>query len=186
MNKAFELDNYYTEYSTFISEAPVENKIWVLGGKIKSRYTNPLGTSEHYIDFNKAEFIHISYRGDPRGKRVVEEIDLVKMNIDLIKKESLWGVYNLPDVLEYMIIKTSGEEDFNGTRCVYLEMEDDFDIETWEIYIHKEYGVVMKLERYSESGELLESFTRTLFETGIVTDKEFEIPAGIEIEEEIY
>ena len=66
-----------------------------------------------------------------------------------------------------MRIKSSGEEDFNGTPCVYLET-DVFDSEIFKIYIHKEYGLVMKFEPYSQSGEMLFTFTRTHFETGTV------------------
>lgn len=96
-------------------------------------------------------------------------------------KQSVRWFINLPEYFTKLGVlqeKTSREEDFNGIPCVYVEMRK-YDDEVLKIHISKEYGIVMNFELHTDTGEKVTYFTRTLFETGTVSDKDIELPSDV-------
>jgi len=177
LNKAKNLDNFYSQVTLFMNQQTQEREFWVKGNRIK---TGDKGDSDQqrvqYYDSDKKEVVACNGNNGYKMELGEEEIERLKMSV-------IWGGLQYEYFSEegFAQIISEKEEDFNGVQCAYIELKT-FEGDVLKTYISKEYGVVMKYEHYSRGGEKVGDFTRQLFEMGKVTDGEVEIPEGISIE----
>jgi len=179
LNKALELDSFYSENTLYINMTTKEDMYWVKGNKIKAGQTGRQSTIYYIFDLDKKE--KYGWRDDKGAIMKMSEEE-----ITAVKRSAYWnGLYieyfSQPGYVE---ILTEREEDYNGFPCIYLEMKNH-EKDTLKVYISKEYGVVMSYEHYYKDtdSKSLEC-KRNHFEVGTVTDDEFELPSDINFQQE--
>ncbi len=74
-------------------------------------------------------------------------------------------------------VKIIGSEDFNGEPCVVFTTKDKLAGYEMKMWVHKKYGVMMKMEAESPEGEMKIEIKN--LKVGDIPDSEFEIPADI-------
>lgn len=78
-------------------------------------------------------------------------------------------------------VKIIGSEDVNGEPCHVLTTKDTvagYDMKMW---VHKKYGIMMRMEAESPEGQMKIEITN--LKVGDVSDSEFEIPADVQMME---
>ncbi|NLM20540.1 MAG: hypothetical protein GX207_02190 [Peptococcaceae bacterium] len=183
LNKSANFDNYYTQFTQYGNMAKDEVELWRKGDKLKIRMVNEKGqTYERYVDLGTSEVNTVYY---------ISENEKTGMKSELMDGEAerlgtiLWfglDLYlNRPD--EHTQIVTTKEEDFNGVPCIYIEMKT-FENEVIKWHVNKENGVVMNYELIPKSMDEATFYSkRHAVELGTVSDEEFEIPAGVEMQD---
>ena len=181
LNKALELDSFYSENTLYVNTITTEDIYWVKGNKIKVGQTISQSAAYCIFDLDKKEE-YVWKEDEGRIREMSEE------EIATAKRSAYWNemhieYFSVPGCME---ILTEREEDYNGFPCVYLEIKE-IEGDTMKLHISKEYGVVMSYERYyiDTDTKLLEC-KRNHFEVGTVTDDEFELPSDINFQESTY
>lgn len=173
LNKAMNIDNFYSEFTEWMIMGTVEKKVWMQEDKVKICEIYPEGSLEVYYDLAKGEAINNS------GFKVeLSDTEIEHLRIMIFWFGPFIELFSQPGLVN---IEASEEKDLHGIPCVYLELKT-FENELIKLFISKEYGITMKYEHYSKSGEKVSEYARQLFETGTVTDKEVEIPEVVNIE----
>lgn len=78
-------------------------------------------------------------------------------------------------------LNITGKEDVNGEPCYIVETKNTVDGSGMKMWIHRKYGIMMKMESGSAEEKLL--ITVKNLKIGDVPDSDFEIPADIKIME---
>jgi hypothetical protein len=173
LEKADSVGNYYSEGTLFQNQATSTWKVWY-NGKFMKGYDGGNDLTR-ILDFEKNELI--IYRGLEGQKQELTEYELaIPINYKWVSEEIF--EYLKPENAEYLQQMDIGEEVLNGTDCVLFDVIV-FSGEESKYYISKENGFVIKQEFYSRGGEKVMEFSRTVFETGGVTDADFALPEGL-------
>ncbi len=178
LNKALELDSFYSENTLYINMTTMEDIYWVKGNKIKVGQTGSQSTDYNIFDLDKKE--KYEWRED---KGVIMKMS--EEEITAAKSSAYWNGLYIEYFSEpgYVEILTEREEYYNGFPCVYLEMKN-YEDDTLKVHISKEYGVVMSYEHYNKDTDLkLLECKRNHFEVGTVADDEFELPSDINFQQ---
>lgn len=78
-------------------------------------------------------------------------------------------------------VKVIGNEDLNGEPCVVFTTKDKVAGYEMKMWVHKKYGVMMKMEAETPEGKMKLEIKN--LKVGDIPDSEFEIPADIKMSE---
>lgn len=178
LEKADSIDNYYTEGTFYQNMATTSWKVW-RKGKLMKVYQDTAEGMTVIFDFGKKE--QIRYKGLEGKKAELSEFELAVLPIQYTYLSKQIFEYLMPENAQYFGKLDISEEVVNGTKCVLLDLVH-FSGEEVKYYICKETGFVIKQGVYLENGEKVSEFSRTVLETGGVTDADFALPEGLVLE----
>lgn len=124
------------------------------------------------VTITKSDAIYILNMADKTGFKMPKSGDSGAEGMGDLKPE---------ETMDKDAVKIIGNEDLNGEPCVVFTTKDKVAGYEMKMWVHKKYGVMMKMEAESPEGKMKIEIKN--LKVGDIPDSEFEIPADFKMME---